>query len=551
MENNDLYHYGVKGQKWGVRRYQNKDGTLTADGKARYRDAVSYGGSMDPERRKIMDEAYRYATNTDEFRNAVSKLKDTAYIRANKYVENVSQDSHEYKIAREEAAARFRKQNPEYKNFSDDEIAGDGNHHFLNEVGEILADKWRSKNGITTNKYDDYDTYRQIIDSSISKIADKTIGESYNYSFAANLEDMMYDNVIFGSDEMNHSDLNVIDYEPDALYHYGIKGMKWGIRRFQNKDGSLTKAGLKRYSDAASDAASKVGNAIAKGGKKLGLAAGKAAQAAKEKIAENHAQRKEEKRIEKLMSKPIRKLTEEERIERMDRKMKEKELLSLEKNVKDLKDSSMSKGRKFVEDMVTKVAIPSVLNAGEKQLTAFLNKKLGDAFGLGEKDTNLLQEVLSGDKQLKDLTDGQINKLGKASESWGNFTKNVLGKNSDQNNEDNDGSTVFKDFMSGKLKTSEATDGQLSKGKKSAEAADALEKLKKKQQPESETTDTNTNKNLRNKPISEMSDIELKDYKNRIDLEESVNKLNEKRHKEEIDRGRIWVEEEEDLDYGF
>ena len=29
----ELYHYGVKGMKWGVRRYQNKDGTLTPSGK--------------------------------------------------------------------------------------------------------------------------------------------------------------------------------------------------------------------------------------------------------------------------------------------------------------------------------------------------------------------------------------------------------------------------------------------------------------------------------------------------------------------------------------
>lgn len=40
IQNGVLYHSGVKGQKWGVRRYQNKDGTLTPAGKKRYaRDA--------------------------------------------------------------------------------------------------------------------------------------------------------------------------------------------------------------------------------------------------------------------------------------------------------------------------------------------------------------------------------------------------------------------------------------------------------------------------------------------------------------------------------
>lgn len=36
-------------------------------------------------------------------------------------------------------------------------------------------------------------------------------------------------------------------YNQNELYHYGIRGMKWGVRRYQNSDGSLTSEGKKRY----------------------------------------------------------------------------------------------------------------------------------------------------------------------------------------------------------------------------------------------------------------------------------------------------------------
>lgn len=39
-----------------------------------------------------------------------------------------------------------------------------------------------------------------------------------------------------------------MEYKTNELYHHGIKGQKWGVRRFQNSDGSYTDAGKRRRS---------------------------------------------------------------------------------------------------------------------------------------------------------------------------------------------------------------------------------------------------------------------------------------------------------------
>lgn len=91
-----LYHHGIKGQKWGVRRYQNKDGTLTNRGKKRYAaeaDAAGYKQedsrglrykttkkgkieTFDPNANKwVQDDLRGNRRVADEASNMASKLK--------------------------------------------------------------------------------------------------------------------------------------------------------------------------------------------------------------------------------------------------------------------------------------------------------------------------------------------------------------------------------------------------------------------------------------------------------------------------------------------
>lgn len=52
-------------------------------------------------------------------------------------------------------------------------------------------------------------------------------------------------------------------YYNNQIWHWGVKGMKWGVRRYQNADGSLTDAGKRRYSnDVAANAKKKKDNRL-------------------------------------------------------------------------------------------------------------------------------------------------------------------------------------------------------------------------------------------------------------------------------------------------
>jgi len=73
---NTLYHHGIKGQKWGVRRFQNKDGTLTAAGQKRLaKQADKQVGAAYRKTAKSYGDAISARENRDYFHHKYKKAK--------------------------------------------------------------------------------------------------------------------------------------------------------------------------------------------------------------------------------------------------------------------------------------------------------------------------------------------------------------------------------------------------------------------------------------------------------------------------------------------
>lgn len=167
--------------------------------------------------------------------------------------------------------------------------------------------------------------------------------------------------------------------DTDELYHHGVLGMKWGRRRYQNKDGSLTPSGKKR-ADKLLKQYSKVT------GKKIVI---------KKKTVEGDHEEKTIKDMtnEELKSRTIRMNLESDYINAKTK------LSSLTNKPKAQEQSS--KGKKFTNKMMKEVVGPSAMQAGRTVLQDWFTKVGKEYAGLNDKKSSPNASLKSKNEKLR------------------------------------------------------------------------------------------------------------------------------------------------------
>ena len=175
----------------------------------------------------------------------------------------------------------------------------------------------------------------------------------------------------------------------NELEHWGIKGMRWGVRRYQNKDGTLTPAGRKRYENELSKL--KEQERVLKNQKK-----------SQAKFDELDKKRKQLYDLKKGKVSSTTKKSKEAPKRKSITDMSDEELqafinrTNLEKQYKEAlayqNKATVSKGRKFVQGLMNEVIVPVSIDVGKtvlKRIMTNATNKILDASGKDKsKDQN-------------------------------------------------------------------------------------------------------------------------------------------------------------------
>lgn len=180
------------------------------------------------------------------------------------------------------------------------------------------------------------------------------------------------------------------------LSHHGIKGMKWGVRRYQRSDGSLTLAGKKRalkiqdqYTTMSNDKKyrDKNGNLTYAGRKKALKMQDKYSKVTGGKQLRKFSNQSTNKNSTKASTKAsVKSMSTDELIEKTKRLIAEKDYFEAKQNLSSLKPKHVSKGKAFASEIGKEVLAPAAMDIGKQLAKSMMAKTVNKAFKLDDKN---------------------------------------------------------------------------------------------------------------------------------------------------------------------